>query len=149
MNAQTPVVQSLTMSIASAATRQVVHNQTIDVTSSSPGCSAAQAQTVCVVTVTLQAGSVSYTHLDVYKRQMFKRVVVPLDGSECADKAFGVAVDLAKLHGSQIAACSIVDPVLVVGSTPVSYTHLRSGLRAAFFLRQYDGRGGNGVWHFL
>ena len=57
VNAQTPVVQSLTMSIASAATRQVVHNQTIDVTSSSPGCSAAQAQTVCVVTVTLQAGS--------------------------------------------------------------------------------------------
>jgi nucleotide-binding universal stress UspA family protein len=51
---------------------------------------------------------------------MFKRVVVPLDGSECADKAFGVAVDLAKLHGSQIAACSIVDPVLVVGSTPPS-----------------------------
>ena len=51
---------------------------------------------------------------------MFKKVVVPLDGSECADKAFGVAVDLAKLHGSQIAACSIVDPVLVVGSTPPS-----------------------------
>jgi nucleotide-binding universal stress UspA family protein len=51
---------------------------------------------------------------------MFKRVVVPLDGSECAEKAFGVAVDLAKLHGSQIAACSIVDPVLVVGSTPPS-----------------------------
>jgi len=36
------------------------------------------------------------------------------------EKAFGVAVDLAKLHGSQIAACSIVDPVLVVGSTPPS-----------------------------
>jgi len=51
---------------------------------------------------------------------MFETVVVPLDGSECADKAFGVAVDLAKLHGSHLAVCSIVDPVLVVGSTPPS-----------------------------
>ena len=51
---------------------------------------------------------------------MFKSVIVPLDGSECAQKAFAVAVDLAKQHGADVAICSIVDPVMVVGSAPPS-----------------------------
>jgi len=46
-------------------------------------------------------------------------VVVPLDGSNARRRRFGVAVDLAKLQRiADSRACSIVDPVLVVGSTP-------------------------------
>jgi nucleotide-binding universal stress UspA family protein len=46
---------------------------------------------------------------------MFKRIVVALDGSSCAAHALEVAVALAKVEGSKIAVCSIVNPLPVFG----------------------------------
>jgi nucleotide-binding universal stress UspA family protein len=49
---------------------------------------------------------------------MFEKIVVPLDGSDCAQRAFDLALDLAKLAGAELAICSVVDPIVIVESTP-------------------------------
>ncbi len=49
---------------------------------------------------------------------MFEKIVVPLDDSACAQRAFGVALELAKLANSELAICSVVDPIVIVESTP-------------------------------
>jgi nucleotide-binding universal stress UspA family protein len=49
---------------------------------------------------------------------MFRKIVVPLDGSLCADEAFNVALKLAKSESAELAFCSIVDPLTVVGTLP-------------------------------
>lgn len=50
---------------------------------------------------------------------MFKRIVVPIDGSACAEKAFDVAVRLAKSEGAKLAICSVVDPITVASVSPM------------------------------
>jgi len=51
---------------------------------------------------------------------MFGKIVVPLDGSECADRAFELALTLAKSEPAELAICSIVDPMIVAGTAPPS-----------------------------
>lgn len=51
---------------------------------------------------------------------MFKRIVVPIDGSECAGYALDLAIDLAKRQGARLAICSVVDPIVVTGTAPPS-----------------------------
>jgi nucleotide-binding universal stress UspA family protein len=51
---------------------------------------------------------------------MFKKIVVPVDGSPCSDEALDVALNLAKSDSAELAICSIVDPVVIVGTTPPS-----------------------------
>ena len=53
---------------------------------------------------------------------MFKKIVVPLDGSTCADEAFDVALKLGKSESAGLAICSIVDPLVIVGTNPPSAT---------------------------
>lgn len=51
---------------------------------------------------------------------MFERLLVPLDGSTCADKAMDVAFSLAKSEGGELVFCSVVDPMVICGTTPPS-----------------------------
>ncbi|HTU83470.1 MAG TPA: universal stress protein [Candidatus Acidoferrales bacterium] len=51
---------------------------------------------------------------------MLKKIVVPLDGSRCAQGALDVALGLAKSESAELAICSIVDPIVIVGTTPPS-----------------------------
>ncbi|HVA33449.1 MAG TPA: universal stress protein [Candidatus Baltobacteraceae bacterium] len=51
---------------------------------------------------------------------MFETIVVALDGSQCAVQAFDVALGLAKAEGSRMAIISVVDPILIAGTTPPS-----------------------------
>ena len=51
---------------------------------------------------------------------MFKNILVALDGSPCADRAFDVALKLAKTESAELAMCSIVDPNGLAGTTPPS-----------------------------
>ena len=51
---------------------------------------------------------------------MFKKIAVSLDGSKCAEEAFDVALNLAKNESAELAICSIVDPIVVVGTTAPS-----------------------------
>ncbi|MCU7371632.1 universal stress protein [Paucibacter sp. O1-1] len=41
---------------------------------------------------------------------MFKRIIVPTDGSEITAKAVGTAVQLAKIHGARLYAVSVKEP---------------------------------------
>lgn len=41
---------------------------------------------------------------------MFKRIIVPTDGSEITTKAVGTAVQLAKIHGARLYAVSVKEP---------------------------------------
>jgi nucleotide-binding universal stress UspA family protein len=47
---------------------------------------------------------------------MFKRIVVALDGSACADHAFELALQLAKLEGCALAVCSAAYTSVLYGS---------------------------------
>lgn len=51
---------------------------------------------------------------------MFKRIAVALDGSSCAKQAFEVALKLAQAEGADLGVCSVVDPILIAGTTPPS-----------------------------
>jgi len=51
---------------------------------------------------------------------MFKRIVVALDGSECAHRALAVALQLAQASQARLGVCSVVDPILVAGTAPPS-----------------------------
>ncbi len=46
---------------------------------------------------------------------MLQRIVVPLDGSACAEHAFAYALRVAKAEGAELAVCSAVDPVSILG----------------------------------
>lgn len=41
---------------------------------------------------------------------MFKRIIVPTDGSEITAKAVGTAIQLAKIHGARLYAVSVKEP---------------------------------------
>ncbi len=47
---------------------------------------------------------------------MFTKLLVALDGSPCAERAFELAMRLAKLEGSRLILCSVADPAPVYGS---------------------------------
>lgn len=47
---------------------------------------------------------------------MFENLVVALDGSACSDRALEVALDLAKVVGSHLAICCVVDPSPLYGT---------------------------------
>ncbi len=51
---------------------------------------------------------------------MLKNIAVALDGSACAQGAFDVALGLAKSESAALSICSIVDPIVIVGTTPPS-----------------------------
>ena len=50
---------------------------------------------------------------------MFKKIGVALDGSRCAEEAFKVALELAHAERAQLAICSVVDPIMIAGSSPL------------------------------
>jgi nucleotide-binding universal stress UspA family protein len=41
---------------------------------------------------------------------MFKRIVIPTDGSDITSKAVATAIEMAKLHGAQLFAISVKEP---------------------------------------
>lgn len=41
---------------------------------------------------------------------MFKRIVIPTDGSEITNKAVTTAIEMAKTHGAQLFAISVKEP---------------------------------------
>lgn len=51
---------------------------------------------------------------------MFKKIVVALDGSDAAHEALNVALRLASTEDAEIGLCSVVDPIVVAGSSPPS-----------------------------
>lgn len=51
---------------------------------------------------------------------MFKKIVVALDESDCAQQAFNVALELAKTTPAALGICSVVDPIIIGGTTPPS-----------------------------
>lgn len=54
---------------------------------------------------------------------MWKRILVPLDGSECAQSAFDCALDLAAREPeSQVRVCTVVDPHQLTGMYPEADT---------------------------
>ncbi len=55
---------------------------------------------------------------------MFKRILLATDGSAASDHAARLAVDLAKLHGSQLTTLFVVDPYPYLGigeSNPLGF----------------------------
>jgi nucleotide-binding universal stress UspA family protein len=51
---------------------------------------------------------------------MFKKIAVALDGSHCAEQALEVALKLAETERAELGVCSVVDPIMIVGTTPPS-----------------------------
>jgi nucleotide-binding universal stress UspA family protein len=51
---------------------------------------------------------------------MFKKIAVALDGSDAAQEAFNVAVQLAQAEHANLGICTVVDPIVVAGTTPPS-----------------------------
>jgi nucleotide-binding universal stress UspA family protein len=51
---------------------------------------------------------------------MFKRIAVALDGSDAAQEAFAVALQLAKTERAEVGVCSVVDPIVIAGTSPPS-----------------------------
>jgi nucleotide-binding universal stress UspA family protein len=51
---------------------------------------------------------------------MFKKIAVALDGSACGEQAFEVALKLAETERAELGICSVVDPIMIVGTAPPS-----------------------------
>ena len=51
---------------------------------------------------------------------MFKKIVAALDGSDCSDRAFDIALRLAAGDGAELDVISVVDPIVMAGSAPPS-----------------------------
>jgi nucleotide-binding universal stress UspA family protein len=51
---------------------------------------------------------------------MLKRILVPLDGSACANHAFDYALRLAKAEAAALYVCSVVHPAALIGRTPTA-----------------------------
>ena len=65
---------------------------------------------------------------------MLKRILVPLDGSECAAHALQYALGLAKAESAEIEICSVVDPFAILGRnlpSPVDERHVAAAKREA------------------
>jgi nucleotide-binding universal stress UspA family protein len=62
---------------------------------------------------------------------MFKKILVPSDGSEQAHRAADVAADLAKLHGAQVVGVYVIDPFPYLGIGDASAVGLQAYLSEA------------------
>lgn len=51
---------------------------------------------------------------------MLKRILVPLDGSACANHAFDYALRLAKAEAAALYVCAVVYPAALIGRTPTA-----------------------------
>ena len=51
---------------------------------------------------------------------MFKRITVALDRSDAAQEALAVALQLAKTERAELGVCSVVDPIVIAGTSPPS-----------------------------
>jgi nucleotide-binding universal stress UspA family protein len=51
---------------------------------------------------------------------MFKKIAVALDGSESAQQAFEVALQLAASEHAELGICTVVDSIVVAGTAPPS-----------------------------
>jgi nucleotide-binding universal stress UspA family protein len=51
---------------------------------------------------------------------MFDRIAVALDGSDCAHQAFSVALRVAQAENAELGICSVVDPIVIAGTSPPS-----------------------------
>ena len=49
---------------------------------------------------------------------MFTKIAVALDGSEAAEQALSLALDLARTQKAELGVCSVVDPILITGTSP-------------------------------
>lgn len=62
---------------------------------------------------------------------MFKKILVPTDGSTLAAKASGSAVQLAKVHGAQVVGVYVIDPFPYIGIGDASAVGLQAYLTEA------------------
>ncbi len=51
---------------------------------------------------------------------MFTKIAVALDGSACSQQALEIALGLAQTEKAEIGVCSVVDPIMIAGTTPPS-----------------------------
>ena len=59
---------------------------------------------------------------------MFKKILVPTDGSVLAAKATATAVQLAKVHGAQVVGVYVIDPFPYIGIGDASAVGLQAYL---------------------
>ena len=62
---------------------------------------------------------------------MFKKILVPSDGSELAHQAADCAADLAKVHGAQVVGVYVIDPFPYLGIGDASAVGLQAYLAEA------------------
>lgn len=62
---------------------------------------------------------------------MFKKILVPTDGSMLAAKATATAVQLAKVHGAQVVGVYVIDPFPYIGIGDASAVGLQAYLTEA------------------
>ena len=62
---------------------------------------------------------------------MFKKILVPSDGSDLAHKAAEFAADLAKVHGAQVIGVYVIDPFPYIGIGDASAVGLQAYMSEA------------------
>ena len=62
---------------------------------------------------------------------MFKKILVPSDGSDLAHKAAEFAADLAKVHGAEVIGVYVIDPFPYIGIGDASAVGLQAYLAEA------------------
>jgi nucleotide-binding universal stress UspA family protein len=62
---------------------------------------------------------------------MFKKILVPSDGSQLAHNAAEYAADLAKVHGAQIVGVYVIDPFPYIGIGDASAVGLQAYMAEA------------------
>ena len=62
---------------------------------------------------------------------MFKKILVPSDGSDLAHKAAEFAADLAKVHGAEVIGVYVIDPFPYIGIGDASAVGLQAYLTEA------------------
>ena len=62
---------------------------------------------------------------------MFKKILVPSDGSQLAHKAAEFAADLAQQHGAQVVGVFVIDPFPYIGIGDASAVGLQAYLAEA------------------
>ena len=62
---------------------------------------------------------------------MFKKILVPSDGSDLAHKAAEFAADLAKVHGAEVIGVYVIDPFPYIGIGDASAVGLQAYMAEA------------------
>ena len=62
---------------------------------------------------------------------MFKKILVPTDGSELAQRAASAAAELAKSHGAEVVGVYVIDPFPYIGIGEASAVGLQAYLAEA------------------